>query len=80
MSRTKEIDREAPYQSPRGAAYLTGLSVRYIRDGCRENRIPHLRVGNDFRVCMPLFLAQLQETSERGGSGYVAEGSCGGVT
>ena len=68
MSRATTIDRDAPYQSPRNAAYLTGLSVRYIRDGCRENRIPHLMVGSDFRVCMPLFLEQLQAESMKGGA------------
>ena len=63
MSRPKTIDRDALYQSPRNAAYLTGLSVRYIRDGCRENRIPHIRIGNDFRVNMSMFLEQLKAES-----------------
>ncbi len=66
MSRTKKIDPNATFQSPRAAAYLTGLSVGYIRDGCRENRIPHVMVGSDMRINMPLFLARLNEESVSG--------------
>lgn len=69
MSRQTTIDRDAPYQSPRNAAYITGLSLRYIRDGCRSGTIPHIRVGSDFRVNMPLFLERLRVESLRGGSG-----------
>ena len=69
MSRQTMVDRDAPYQSPRNAAYLTGLSLRYIRDGCRSGRIPHIKVGADFRVNMPMFLKQLQAECMRGGAG-----------
>lgn len=69
MSRPKTIDREAPFQPPRAAAYLTGLSLQFIRDGCRNGTIPHIRVGTDFRVNMPLFLERLNaESVEPGGT------------
>ena len=61
--RRKEIDRNAVLQPPRAAAIITGLSARYILDGCKNNKIPHVRVGNDYRVNMVLFLRQLDEQS-----------------
>ena len=63
MSRQKTIDRDAPYQSPRNAAILTGLSLRFIREGCKTGTIPHIRIGTDYRVNMPLFLEQLERES-----------------
>lgn len=61
MSRRKEIDRDAIMQTPRGAALITGYSVKMIRDGCRNGTIPCVHVGQDFRVHMPLFLTMLEE-------------------
>ena len=62
MSRRKS-DLTAPYQSIRGAAQLTGLAAGYIRAGCKAGTIPHIRAGQDYRICMPLFLAQLEAES-----------------
>lgn len=61
--RRKEIDPSAMFQSYRGAAAITGLSYKYIRDGCINGEIPCITVGSDRRVNMPLFLEQLNEAS-----------------
>lgn len=61
--RTREFDRSAIFLPIRGAAEITGFSTKYLRDGCRAGRIPHVRVGSDYRVDMPLFLAQLRAES-----------------
>lgn len=61
--RTKTIDRDAIFQPIRGAAEITGFSTKYLRDGCRAGRIPHVRVGSDYRVDMPLFLKLLRAES-----------------
>lgn len=66
MSRAKTINPEAPYQSPRNAAYLTGVSLWYIREGCKAGTIPHIRVGRDYRVNMPRFMEQLNRESVGG--------------
>lgn len=66
--RPKEFNPDAPYQTPKAAAYLTGLSLWYIREGCKAGTIPHIRVGRDYRVDMLQFLAQLQEASKIGGT------------
>ena len=62
MSR-KKIDPDATMQSVRGAAELTGLSRYYILNGCKDGTIPHIRVGVDYRINMPLFLEQLKRKS-----------------
>ena len=59
----RTFDPTAPYQSISGASRLTGLAQGYIRDGCRNGRIPCLRVGQEYRVCMRLFLQQLEGES-----------------
>lgn len=56
----RTFDRNAPYQPINGAAAITGLSRWYIRDGCKRGKIPHLMVGGEYRVCMGLFLQQLE--------------------
>lgn len=62
--RKKEIDRDAIFQSPRGAAIISGLSKRFILEGCKTGVIPHVMCGGDYRVNMPLFLAQLDAQSK----------------
>ena len=61
MSRKKEIDRNAVFQTPRGAAEITGLSVKSIRQGCREGTIPCMMQGSDYRIHMPKYLKQLEK-------------------
>lgn len=64
-----EINREAPFQSIRGAAYLTGLSAAYLRAGCKAGTVPHIRIGADYRVNMPQLLALLDAQSAGGAKG-----------
>lgn len=65
MSRPTEFNPDAVMQPIRYAARLTGLSMKTIRNGCREGTIPHIRIGNDYRVNMPLYIAQLARESRR---------------
>ena len=60
MSRKKTFDREAIFQPINCAAEITGLSRQYIRKGILDGTIPHMMVGADYRVHMPLFLEQLK--------------------
>lgn len=64
MSRPKTVNTDAPFQSPRNAAIISGLSVAYIREGCKSGKIPHIRVGVDYRVNMPRFLDLLEKESQ----------------
>lgn len=65
MSRRAAIDRNAVLQPIKAAAAITGLSQKYLRTGCRTGQIPHLKIGGDYRICMPEFIAQIQKESRR---------------
>lgn len=56
----RTFDRDAPYQSIRGAAEITGLSMGSIRAGCKAGKIPFVMCGQEYRISMPLFLKQLE--------------------
>ena len=62
--RKKTFDAEALFQPPTGAARITGFSVKFIRDGCRDGSIPSIRIGADYRVNMRLYLEKLDALSE----------------
>ena len=57
----RSFDAEAPYQSIRNAARITGLSAFFLRDGCKSGKIPHLKIGGEYRICMKLLLEQLEQ-------------------
>jgi excisionase family DNA binding protein len=61
-----KIDKDAKFQSIRGACEITGLSQKYLREGCRNGEIPFILVGSDYRINMPLFLEQLDTASGAG--------------
>ena len=56
----RAFDPDAPYQSIRGAAEITGLSMGSIRAGCKAGKIPVVMCGQEYRISMPLFLQQLE--------------------
>lgn len=56
----RTFDRDAPYQSIRGAAEITGLSMGSIRAGCKAGKVPFVMCGQEYRISMPLFLQQLE--------------------
>ena len=56
----RAFNKDAPFQSLRGASYLTGLSIGFLREGCKKNSIPHIMAGKEYRVNMPLFMEQLE--------------------
>ncbi len=56
----RTFDRSAPYQGIRGAAEITGLSMGSIRAGCKAGIVPHIMQGTEYRICMRLFLQQLE--------------------
>lgn len=64
--RPRVINKDAVFQSIRGAAEITGISAKAIREGCKAGKIPHVRVGADYRVDMPNFLALLHQASAGG--------------
>ena len=63
MTRTQYAD--APFQGIRQAARLTGLSQFSIRSGCRDGKIPHIKVGSEYRVHIPSLLEMLENEAAR---------------
>lgn len=59
----KRIDPDAPFQSVKGASYRTGFSMAHIRSGCKDGTIPHIKVGTDYRINVPLWLELLDKQS-----------------
>lgn len=57
----RTFDRAAPFQTIRGAAEITGLSMGSIRAGCKAGKIPFIMCGQEYRISMPLFLKKLEE-------------------
>lgn len=43
----------------------TGLSVYYLRSGCKAGTVPHTMSGNRYLVNVPLLIERLNEESRR---------------
>ena len=62
---SKNYDPSLQFQTIQDAARTTGLSQYFIRRGCWDNSIPHIRVGTTkYLVNVPLMLKRLSELSE----------------
>lgn len=62
----RNVDLSAPFQTLPNACRLTGLSTSFLRQGCRDGRVPHIKAGSTFLVNVPLLLQRLNEESEAG--------------
>ncbi len=65
MSRKRQTDSAAPFQTIDATARITGMSRDYIRRGVKEGRVPYVRGGSGnsaymVNVNVPLFLRQLE--------------------
>lgn len=51
--------KTTPFQTIPEACRTTGLSKYYLRKGCQEGNIPHIKSGNVFYINIPALLKQL---------------------
>lgn len=51
--------REVPFLKISDAAAVTGLSQYYLRMGCRDGSVPHVRNGTVYMVNVPALLRKL---------------------
>ena len=58
-----------PFQKIADAATTTGLSQFYLRRGCRDGSIPHIRSGTTYFVNIPALLQKLGADSSEAGGG-----------
>ena len=59
MVRDKPQSIGTPYKTILEAAAASGLSQSYLRKGCRDGSIPHIRIGTKFIVNIPALYDQL---------------------
>ena len=57
------VDPSAPFQTVEAASRMTGLSQFYIRSGCKDGSVPHIRVGRVIFVNVPELLDRLTRRS-----------------
>ncbi len=53
------MEAHHPYQKIPEACRTTGLSQYYLRKGCRDGSVPHIRSGKTFYVNVPALLDKL---------------------
>lgn len=70
MSRRRQTESNAPFQTIDATARLTGLSRDYIRRGVKAGEIPAIRTGNGsnaaYMIDTTLFLEQLHRAAGEG--------------
>ena len=49
-----------PFLKIRDASKVTGLSQYYLRNGCKDGTIPHIRSGNVYLINIPALLRQVE--------------------
>ena len=55
----KTVDPNARYQPLNSAARMSVLSRAFILKGCKSGEVPHIKVGSDFRVDYPAWMAKM---------------------
>lgn len=48
----------------KAAAEVTGLSAYFLRRGCRDGSVPHIRAGRTYLINLPALLQRLNNMSE----------------
>lgn len=48
-----------PFQKIREACKTTGLSMYYLRNGCKDGSIPHVKSGGVYYINVPELLIKL---------------------
>lgn len=48
-----------PFQKIPEAVKTTGLSAYFLRNGCKDGTIPHIKSGNAYYINVPALLRQL---------------------
>lgn len=55
-----------PYLKIKDAVAVTGLSAYFLRNGCKDGTVPHIRSGSTIYINVPRLLRQLEEKAGRG--------------
>ena len=58
MSYTQN-NKNTPFLKIKDAVQATGLSAYYLRSGCKDGTVPHVRSGETYYINVPALLRQL---------------------
>lgn len=53
---------DAPFQKIPDACKTTGLSQYFLRNGCKDGSIPHIKSGGVYYINIPALLKKLEVT------------------
>lgn len=53
------IQYETPFQKIQDACKTTGLSMYYLRNGCKAGTVPHVKSGSTYYINIPALLRSL---------------------
>ena len=59
MKKRLQANPDAPFQRIPDACRITGLSMFYLRNGCRDGTVPHIKSGSTYMVNVPALLKKL---------------------
>ena len=54
-----ETEQATPFMKIGAASRVTGLSQYYLRRGCKDGSIPHIRSGTVYLINIPALLKKL---------------------
>ena len=57
----KNVDPGATFQTVTAVAKIMGFSRQYLMKNIKTGEIPHIRVGNQYYIHMPLYEEQLRK-------------------
>ncbi len=63
----------APFQKIPEAAQTTGLSTYFLRNGCKDGTVPHVKSGTVYLVNIPALLRKLDAESSAQAGGLLLE-------
>ena len=55
----RKTNLSAPFQSIPNASRITGLSIYYLRKGCKEGTVPFIMCGTEYRIIIPKLMEQM---------------------
>ena len=56
-----------PFQKIADAVKTTGLSAYYLRNGCKDGTVPHIKSGKKYLINVPALLKMLNAEENDGG-------------
>ncbi len=59
MPKLPERNDAAPFQRIPAACRITGLSQHFLREGCKDGTVPHVKSGGTYLVNIPALLRKL---------------------